>query len=378
MNNEINTNASSDNSLGTRKRQIIIYLAVSFLVLIVSAALYAISYADNIFDRIVQQDEYVSMSDAELMALMSEDMISTGDVAPEDILSAEEQNELDRYVAEVTVSEDGLWRQDGVTNILLLGIDTRNRSSMKGRSDSIILVSINENIRQVSLVSVMRDTYVKIPNNGSNKINAAYAFGGANLAVKTVEQAFGIDIDRYAVVNFYGFMDIIDTLGGINLNIEKGELKYLNKYVKEINSKLGLNTNSGTLNTYGENTHVTGKQAMGYVRIRYYGDGDYMRTQRQRNVLMQIIEKAKNADVLELIDVIDVVADYTRTDMTPEELLDLAKKAPEYLQYNIIQDRVPRDGTFKGGMGHGMWIIQMDFEANRSILKEIIYGAEAQ
>ena len=170
MNNEINTNASSDNSLGTRKRQIIIYLAVSFLVLIVSAALYAISYADNIFDRIVQQDEYVSMSDAELMALMSEDMISTGDVAPEDILSAEEQNELDRYVAEVTVSEDGLWRQDGVTNILLLGIDTRNRSSMKGRSDSIILVSINENIRQVSLVSIMRDTYVKIPNNGSNKI----------------------------------------------------------------------------------------------------------------------------------------------------------------------------------------------------------------
>lgn len=363
--------------LKNRKRHIFIFASLSVL-LILSISIYCvISYADNLLGKMTQKDTYVSMSDAEIQELLSEELISASDVSANDIMTDEEQAALDKYVSEVFVTEDGLYKQDGVTNILLLGIDTRSAGSMKGRSDVMMILSINENLKQISIVSIMRDSYVNIPGCAPNKINAAYVFGGADLAIKTVERSFGVDIDKYAVVNFYGFMDIINALGGIELDIEQGELKQLNKYIKEINKKQDLPPDTENLYNYGKNTHVTGRQAMGYVRNRYYGNGDYMRTQRQRNVIMAILNKLDSASVSELINVVEITADNTRTDYTSSEILSLATNAPEYLKYDIVQDRLPRDGTFTGGMGHGMWIIQMNFEKNREILREIIYGENA-
>lgn len=370
--------AQSTNPLKKYRKQHIIAFSVLSVFLILAVLISsAIAYAGGLLGKITQKDSYVSMSDAEIQELLSEELISESDVSASDIMTTEEQEALDKYVSEVFVTEEGLYKQDGVTNILLLGIDTRSDGSMKGRSDVMMIVSINENLEQISIVSIMRDSYVNIPGCAPNKINAAYVFGGADLAVKTVERAFGVDIDKYVVVNFYGFMDIINALGGIELDIEQGELKQLNYYVEEINKKQGLPHDYEKLYNYGKNTHVTGKQAMGYVRNRYYGNGDYMRTQRQRNVIMSVIKKLDSAGVSQLINVVEITADNTRTDYTSSEILSMASKASEYLKYDIVQDRLPRDGTFTGGMGHGMWIIQMNFEKNREILREIIYGESA-
>lgn len=306
-------------------------------------------------------------------------------VSGSDTFSADDMQALDNELNQngALISQT-LKSESGVTNILVLGIDARtiNMNSIKSRSDVIIVLSINDNTKSISMTSIMRDCYVDIPGREkNNKINAACRFGGPALAAKTVENTFGIKIDHYVIVNFYAFMDVVDTLGGITADISSNEKNTINKYIREVNSHLGLDPNAGSLTQTGEGLTLTGKQAMGYVRDRYDFNAtssenyDFGRTARQREVLTQLIDKARNTDYQTLIGIVDSVADNMATDMSNMDIFALAAGAANYRSYSLSQFRIPANQTYVNGVYEGQSVLRItDLEANRKLLREAIYG----
>lgn len=314
-----------------------------------------LTYVENLDDVVIESDDDNSGEGEEL--------------------TEEESAVLIQTVSEGLIAEEDLYRQEGVTNILLLGTDNRNQSLKGSRSDTIILLSINERTNQIVMNSILRDTCVSIPGRSKlDKMNAAYAYGGASLAVKTFETNFGVDIDRYIVINFYAFMDIVDALGGMRLSINEQERLVMNDYVEEINKQLGLAADSGKLYKTGDDLLLTGKQVLGYVRNRYTGNGDFARTERQRIVLEKLIEECRNSDVTTLLNVVEAAASYVTTNYTQGEIVSLATNAFEYLDYDIINSRIPVDGTWKYAKLSGMSIVSIDIIPNRQKILETVYG----
>ncbi len=223
----------------------------------------------------------------------------------------------------------------------------------------------------------MRDTYVYIPGrNKYDKINSACAYqGGPTRTVKVIEDTFGIDIDKFIIVSFYSFIDIVNILGGVTVDINSGEQEWINKYIKEYNQYAGYKENHGLLHTTGKDIKLTAKQTMGYVRVRYSGNGDYERTERQREVLEQLIDKARNASYTKLIKVVNKVANYVGTDFTSDEILSFAANAVNYLDYDIEQMRIPIEGTYKGHfITKETWALEVDFEPNKEALYKKVFG----
>lgn len=211
-------------------------------------------------------------------------------------------------------------KQDEIINIALFGVDTNKKNSFSGRSDSIIILSLNKNDKKIKLISVMRDSLVPIEKNGKvtyNKINSAYATGGPELAIKTLNQNFELDISEYATVNFEGMADIIDAVGGIDVELTKAEVKL----VKDSDF---AKTVTGTA-TY----HLNGTEAVRYARIRKTAtvDGvnnDHGRTDRQRHILELLFNKALTLDKSEYIPLIKALLPCTETSLSYNEILDLA------------------------------------------------------
>jgi len=221
--------------------------------------------------------------------------------------------------------------EEKIINVALFGIDTRNEKSFSGRSDSIMILSINQKTKEIKLISVMRDSFVPIDHKGKityNKINNAYAKGGPELAVKTLNTVFGLDISEYATVNFYGMADIIDSVGGIEATVTKSEVTYINAGVVDHCKRAGLNAEDYKINSAGTQ-HLNGIQAVAYSRIRYVSNAegesnDYGRTDRQRHVLNQLFQKAKSLDKSKYPAVIKAALPCCETSLSYTEILDLA------------------------------------------------------
>lgn len=256
---------------------------------------------------------------------------------------------------------------DGVVNILLVGQDTRGEQ--RQRSDSMIILSINKNTKQMTMVSVMRDLYVQIPGYSDNRINSAYAFGGFELLDATIEQNFGVVIDYNVEVNFNGFKDIVDKVGGIDVDLTEEEVEYMNsaKFVHTMNYKGKQNFKTGT-------NHLDGAQALCYARIRRVGD-DFARTQRQRTIIQTVYKKAKEESWTKLLGIYESVADDLTTDMDPLQLVSIA-----FSGYNMGLDslnsyRVPSDGSYRNEtINRMMVLVPKDWNATRSEIKEYLYG----
>lgn len=220
---------------------------------------------------------------------------------------------------------------DGYRNIVIFGVDSReNYTKDSTHSDVIIIASINNKTKDVKLVSIYRDTYVNIPGIGYKKINAAYFNGGYSLALSTINKNFDLDATEYVTVNFKAVVNVIDLLGGIELDIQENELKYLNGYVKSLNKING--TNSPKVKSAGKQL-VNGTQATAYARIRYTSGGDFKRTERQRIVIQKIFEKVKKSDLSTINDIIDEMLPQVATNLKSTEILSLAK---DVLSYDII------------------------------------------
>ena len=262
---------------------------------------------------------------------------------------------------------------DDVKNILLIGIDARGDSNA-GRSDTMIILSINDKAKTITMTSLLRDCYVAIPGRGNNRLNAAHAYGGAALLMQTIELNFGIHIDGFARVNFVSFPQIIDNIGGVTVGIEENEIQYINRYLKEINRIFGVDPNDSH---YPEGQVgaqlLNGRQALAYSRIRYVGS-DYARTQRQREVLNAVASKLRGMGVVEIDSFLNNTLPLISTNLDRGYVNSLITSAPSLLKYTIKEARIPADGMGTGVRIDGKSVISVDLVAARNYLNSVIYG----
>ena len=221
------------------------------------------------------------------------------------------------------------------------------------------------------MASIMRDSYVTIPGKGNNRINAAYALGGGQLLLDTVETNFDVDVEKYVSFDFYSFVDVVDSIGGIEIDVTEAEISVLNNYIKELN-RLNDREEETFLLTESGLQHLNGTQALGYSRIRYVGNADFDRTNRQRTVIKKVFEKAKTLNILQINDLMNTFLPQIKTNLTQEEILSLLLKSLDYLQYDLDSLRLPVDGSWKYMRVNGMSVLGLDLEMNQKALQEFI------
>ena len=218
--------------------------------------------------------------------------------------------------------------KEGYRNIALFAVDSRNINSNDGsRSDGIIILSINEKNKNVKMVSIYRDTYVKVEGHGLTKITHAYAYGGPTLAIKTLNQNLDLNISEFIAVNFDAVSTAIDEMGGIEVEIKQDELEQMNKYIVQTAKVTGKQAN--TLQKAGK-YNLDGVQAVTYGRIRKTDGGDYKRNERMRTVIMKAFNKAKKMDLGTINSIIDKVLPKVQTNISSGDILGMATQIGSY------------------------------------------------
>lgn len=306
----------------------------------------------------------------------------------ENELTNEEREELNKFLDEVNSADEADSSEDAdketkvkkvdtkdVTNILLLGTDSRIAGNRRTRTDSMIILSIDKKNNRLVMTSVLRDTYVKIPGVGNNRLNAAFVYGGPNLLFKTFDTNFDIHLDKYVQVDFFNFVKLVDAVGGVDLKLTNAEINLMNKsYIPQINKLLKKNRNQDLvkINKSGK-YHLNGVQTLAYSRIRYIGT-DFGRTERQRVVIGEIIKKTKTLSVSELNDLADIVLPMISTNLSKGEVMSLLLSAKEYLNYKVVNGRMPIDGSYRYMTIRGASVLGVNFDKNKKYWYNLVYG----
>lgn len=265
------------------------------------------------------------------------------------------------------------YKDDGVINVLLIGNDSRENGE-DGRSDAMILLSISNKTKTIQMTSLLRDIYVEIPGHDGNRLNAAYAFGGPELLMETIELNFGISVNRYVLVNFEAFANLVDAVGGVDLELTNDEVQYVNGYLVEYNMLTGKPEGTDYLDaSLSGMIHLNGPQALAYSRNRYIGT-DFGRTERQRKVLSAVIQNMPKAVLKNPMKLVDGLLPNLTTNLTRGECYLLSLQAGKLLAYDMVQSSVPVEGSYQNATIRGMAVLQVDFEKNREYLKSSIYG----
>ena len=278
----------------------------------------------------------------------------------------------DNPIAKI-VAENQSEANEKSMNILLVGLDSR-KDNYTGRSDSMILCTINKKSKKFVMTSFLRDSYVTIPGHGKDKLNAAYALGGSNLLANTIYENYGIVVDRTAVFNFLFVIDIIDYLGGVTVDVTADELPYLNMYIHDQNEELYnlANPNKGQIHSGPGTYTLDGNQALGYARIRYVGT-DVARSERQRLVLSQCIDKCKKLSTGQLNDMMTLFLPRIKTDLTSGDCLSLITTLLRAGSYESGSMAIPTDGTWKDAKVGDQEVIKItDFDANTEAWEKLV------
>ncbi|GFR35420.1 LCP family protein [Thermobrachium celere] len=276
---------------------------------------------------------------------------------PKDFFSSEEERQQINFQEE-----------QGFINILLIGIDARAEGE-PARTDSIILATIDTNNKTIKLTSFMRDMYVPIPGYKPHKINTAFFLGGPELLLKTLNQDFQVNVQYYISIDFNAFQDVIDALGGIEVEVKDYEVNEINKYIKEVNGK------NSTLLTAPGYQKLNGQQALSYCRIRKVGNGDYERTERQRRVLGLLIDKVRGVSFFKLPELAKAVLPYIKTNIPTTKLMNIAYTAYKFGNTPVETARVPFDNTFEETYVNGMSVLLPDFQKNVVMLEKFLYSS---
>ncbi|MBQ7920396.1 MAG: LCP family protein [Lachnospiraceae bacterium] len=265
-------------------------------------------------------------------------------------------------------------KEDGVTNILLIGNDSRDGVS-GGRSDAMILLSISDKTKSIHLTSLLRDMYVEIPGYKGNRLNAAYSLGGAELLLETIEENLDIEVNRYVLVDFQAFANLINAVGGVELELTNEEVKWVNAYLNEYNIINGKELTTDYLDESASGMmHLNGPQALAYSRNRSIGN-DFGRTERQRKVISAAVGKIPGALVSDPKGLLGDVLPNLTTNIVPTECFSLAADAAKFLIYDIKQGSIPMEGTYKDANIRDMAVLEVDFEANKEYIRTEIYGS---
>ena len=257
-------------------------------------------------------------------------------------------------------------------HLLLIGIDARPGENT-GRSDTMMIVTLDPDGNVIKLTSIMRDLYVEIPGRKNNRINATYVFGGPELLMETIELNFGVHIDHYIAVNFSMLGKLIDSIGGLTLTVENEYyMRRINAVIKQDNRVLGIDRNDQLLTEPGEQL-MTGKQAQAYARYRYgTADGDFGRTVRQREIITKIFEKLNQMTAIELMGLVVDNFDNVYTNLS---VADLASYAPVLISMKdaeIQEMRLPIDGGYQSKTIAGMSVLVPNREKNMQALLEFL------
>ena len=263
------------------------------------------------------------------------------------------------------ISSDELYSDPDQINILLVGVDARE-TEVGSRSDTMMLVTLDNKNGQIKLTSFLRDSYVDVAGrNRWSKLNSAYFRGGIQMLVDTLELNFGVEIPYYALVDFEIFMTIVDELGGINVDVTEKE-----SYYTYHSGSVGVPVRIEA----GEDVLLNGKQALWYSRIRYL-DSDFMRTKRQRKVISAIVEKALTKEIPELLDLAETIIPLVKTNLDSDKILEVGIDAvlDKAYTYPIVQHRIPADKTWsdKTISGVGACLV-MDMEENRELFRSFL------
>ncbi len=252
---------------------------------------------------------------------------------------------------------------DDIINILLVGADKRSSWKEDGRSDSCMIATIDKKNEKLKITSLMRDMYIEVPGYGEHKFNAAYSYGGIELLYKTILSNFGIRVDGYAIVDFEAFRKVIDTIGGVEINLTEEEHSILmSRYHRTSVLKLepGINNMNGT-------------QALAYCRLRQDSKADFGRTERQRYVLQQIFLSMKSQPISQWFEMAEAVMPEISTDLSYDKILGYLKDVIFMGTTDIEQFRIPVDGSFENDSVNGQDVLKIDLSQNRKALEEYIY-----
>lgn len=269
----------------------------------------------------------------------------------------------------VTEEEELIGDSEAMINIMLVGQDiSSDDQGKRGRSDVMILCTINTEEKTITFTSFMRDIYLKLPefngrDYGYNRLNTNYVFGGREMLDQCLQMNFGIYVDHFVEVDFNGFAGIVDVMGGVDVELTEAEAWYLNLGNPQWRLRSGMR-------------HLTGEQALGYARIREL-DNDFKRTQRQRNVLNSLMGKLKEMSPTQIHEILSAVLPMLTTDMTNDEITKYTLQLIPMLSDLQVQNlRIPVDGAYyyakKGSGANPMAVIVADLELNRQALKETL------
>ena len=266
---------------------------------------------------------------------------------------------------------------DKITNIALFGVDSRNGEA--ARSDAIIILSVDNKHKKVKLSSILRDSYVEVPGNGMTKICHAYAYGGPELAIRTINENFGLDIMDYVTVNFDQLADVIDAIGGLDIELSEAERQNANRNIATYAAEAAESGKEIPLD-YIEGSglqHLNGLQAVAYARIRYVGNGDYERTDRQRHVLELMFNKVMDMSVVSYPGLVNKLLPLVETSLDSGEIISLGLSALAGGKPEFEQTRFPLDEDFSnngaGEMIDGTWYMVFDVEATAEKMQAFIY-----
>ncbi len=259
-----------------------------------------------------------------------------------------------------------LYSSKNVINVLLCGLDSKGALQNGGRSDSLILVSLNKKEKKIYMTSFYRDTwvYMNIGKGSYGKINGSYYYGGPGGLIDTIEKNFKIDIDYYVAVDFNSFVDIINALGGLTVEVQEYEAKYINRTTKH------------TIEA-GPAVKLNGAEALVFARIRYSdADSDVSRTRRQRQVITSFINSAKEASMSQLNDAVDTLFKYVKTDLTQTQIFSYIAQALAggWINYDIEQYVISDRDIFRAGTISGTSLVLMDLPLAAQRIQNTIYG----
>lgn len=267
-----------------------------------------------------------------------------------------------------------LTEEEAYRNIVLFGVDSREKVLLNGtRSDTIMIASVNEKTHEVKLVSVYRDTFLNVGEDTYNKANVAYAYGGPGRAVEMLNNNLDLEITDYVTVGFSGLIDTVDAVGGITITLTEEEVGYLNSYQICMAEELGREYIP--VEHAGEQI-LNGMQATAYCRIRYTAGSDFKRTQRQRDVLIKILEKAKTMSLIEMNAAIDAILPKVATSLDMKEILEIAANAKEFTV--VDNTGVPFNKNLVGAFvgKKGSCVVPYDLEENVIQLHQFLYNDE--
>ena len=330
------------------KRVLLIILSV-FLAVILIALILGTAYMEKMLNLINRNPDDSTMSREEYEQFQQEQQATeetgfTGEtIDPNDVT--------------LNLNDKPVESQEHIINIMLIGQDRRPGEG-RSRSDTMILCTVNKKTKELTLTSFMRDLYIAIPGYYEDRMNHSYSYGGMKLLDKCLETNFGVKVDGNVEVDFDGFTDVIDLVGGVDIYLSNSEANHL--IAQGYSVKQGVN-------------HLSGKAALAYARNRSVGNGDFSRTERQRKVVNAIFEKCKGMSLSQLQSLMEKALPMITTDLTNRQILDyLTDLVPLLGDMKLNTNRIPADGTYKYASVRGMSVLVPDLEANRTILNEIM------